>query len=221
MRKSVALILALAGIVALVVLTVSPDASKVDAQPTFSYVTFYGTVTVEGAPPEVGTLVRAKIRDKICGLAEVQDIEELGIGYTVDVKATTVERGCAGYGDTITFDWVDPFPEPVFLPCAQTGVWDPTKQHRLDLTCETPQTHTVDLWQGWNFVEWHPDGCKPVEDAFATLDVLDVAWQYEASDQSWRSYDPSAPQELNTLSEICSGDILIVHASDNVVWEQQ
>jgi hypothetical protein len=195
-----------------------------NAQPAFNSAKYYGYVSVEGVTPPIGTIVRAKIRDKVCGQSEVQNIPDFGIGYNVDVLSAVAEPRCAGYGDTIKFEWIEAAGQPV-VACSPTATWDPVGFHRHDLTCSgaaPPEPVTkVNLWQGWNFVEWLLSDCTSAQDAFSGLDGLSVAWKYFANVQGWQSHDPQAAPSLNTLGAVCAADILILHVDSDIVWEQK
>lgn len=221
-RRTISAVISLAVVlVGCSLIVVSEHADRASAQPAFGFARFYGTITVDGVTPEVGTLVRGKIHDRICGLAEVQEIEGFGIGYSVDVKGAVEMQGCAGNGDMVTFDWVDPFPEVIIRECTPTALWDPTHINRVDLSCNAPEpTIEVEVLQGWNFVEWQPDGCKPAGEAFEGLAELGITWRHVASVQGWQSYDPDVPPALNSLTQVCSGDIFIVYTAAAAVWVQ-
>jgi hypothetical protein len=80
------------------------------------------------------------------------------------------------------------------------------------------------VFKGWNFVTWQSSECSPTEEALAQLlseGILNVAWTFNAPSQAFDgSYDPDAPPSLNTLTQVCSGDILIINVEDSTDWIQ-
>jgi hypothetical protein len=63
----------------------------------------FGTVTVDGATPPVGTKVEAFIGDMLCGEGTVRRLgAEIPVGYVVDVKNESQEPGCGGDDRKIT-----------------------------------------------------------------------------------------------------------------------
>src|SRR5436190_20516062 len=64
----------------------------------------FGTVTIDGQPAPLGTIVQAYIDDQLCGEGMVRRVnDDLPQGYVVDVAGAAQTPGCAGEGDTITF----------------------------------------------------------------------------------------------------------------------
>jgi hypothetical protein len=82
----------------------------------------------------------------------------------------------------------------------------------------------VAVFKGWNFIAWQSSTCAPTRDALGQLlseGILNVAWTFDAPSQVFDgSYDPNAPPSLNTLTQVCPGDILIINAEDSTDWIQ-
>lgn len=80
------------------------------------------------------------------------------------------------------------------------------------------------LFKGWNFVTWQYSQCLPIEQALAQLlseGILNVAWTFNAPSQMFDgSYDPNAPPSLNTLTQVCPGEILMLSVEDSTDWVQ-
>lgn len=65
---------------------------------------FYGSVTVNGAPAEVGTVVEGYVNGLLCGQGVVAELgDPIGIGYILDVNADSFQPGCGMDGGQVTF----------------------------------------------------------------------------------------------------------------------
>ena len=96
----------------------------------------FGTVTVDGATPPVGTKVEAFIGDMLCGEGAVRQLgAEIPIGYVVDVRNESQEPGCGGDDRKITI-------KVGGLEAPQTTIYETGSFIRLDLeisgTVQTP-----------------------------------------------------------------------------------
>ncbi|MFQ5879234.1 MAG: hypothetical protein ACE5IZ_03530 [Dehalococcoidia bacterium] len=180
---------------------------------------FFGTITVDGAPPALGTVVRARIDGNLCGQGQVQNIAGVGLGYMVDVMEQTSPgfSGCGALGRTVAFEWVSGVGQ--VLPCSPRGSWDNSSFIRLDLSCFGP----TQLFAGWNFVLWLPDKCVTPQQAFQQLideGILNVAAKFIPQTQSWQIFDPDAPPAVNDLTQVCPNDALAIHVSAGTIWQQ-
>jgi hypothetical protein len=84
----------------------------------------------------------------------------------------------------------------------------------------------VPLEAGWNMVPWHLTVCVSAEDAFAQFafdgeSQLNVAWKYNAETQSFdESYDPNVPPALNSMTQVCPGDVVFMNMNELTDWLQ-
>ncbi len=79
----------------------------------------------------------------------------------------------------------------------------------------------VDLLPGWNLVEMQGIRCIPLSEAIAsfhTVDMLGAVWRFVDSKQSWVGFDPTAPDALNGLSQVCANTIMWIHVSSAASW---
>jgi hypothetical protein len=83
------------------------------------------------------------------------------------------------------------------------------------------------LTADWNIVPWHLTVCVAAEDAFAQFltdddgSLLNVAWKYNAEMQAFdESFDPSVPLALNSMTQICPGDVVFLNMSEDSEWLQ-
>lgn len=79
------------------------------------------------------------------------------------------------------------------------------------------------LAAGWNTMSWEAEGCEPAREAAGSLADLQELWvvaSHVAERQEWRLFDPDAPDTLNTLHEICAGQIIVLYASHEVESQQ-
>jgi hypothetical protein len=224
LRKALILVLGLAAISFLVAVSISGSSAVRALPPT----RFFGTIAVNGAQPPLNTIVRAKIDNQICGEGRVSEVAGFFIGYTVDVNSSANQAGCGDFGefDVVTFEWVGSNGEVV--NCSPRGVWDPSAFQQLHLTCNESGQQVSDsewkLLRSWNFGLWNLEGCRSAQEAFQPLvdpGVLDIAWKFLDETQSWEAFAPAVPTSVNSLQEVCSGDILGVHVSSGVVWEER
>jgi hypothetical protein len=91
-----------AGLVMLVMGVSAGDSNDALAQAPPTRV--FGSVTVDGQTPPVGTTVEAFIGDRQCGTGDVRELgDPIGTGFLVDVDADAFNPGCGNDGETITF----------------------------------------------------------------------------------------------------------------------
>ncbi|MFN8559118.1 MAG: lamin tail domain-containing protein [Dehalococcoidia bacterium] len=84
---------------------------------------FFGTVTLNGSVPPVGTRVEAAIDGRVCGVGQTSS----GGNYVVDVDHQTSTPGCGRPGATVTFRVNGQTATP-------TGVFRDGGYERLDIT---------------------------------------------------------------------------------------
>jgi hypothetical protein len=129
------LIATLAGLVMLVtgVLIDGTNDALAQAPPT----RVFGSVTVDGQTPPVGTTVEAFIGDRRCGTGDVRELgDPIGTGFLVDVDADAFNPGCGNDGETITFVVGG-------VPAAETATFQTGNFVRQDLTASgQPATPT-------------------------------------------------------------------------------
>ncbi len=63
-----------------------------------------GTVLVDGSIPPIGTEIRARIDGHLCGQTTVREVEDIGIGYVIDVLWIGHELNCGTTGKVILFE---------------------------------------------------------------------------------------------------------------------
>lgn len=189
---------------------------------------FYGRVTLDGVAPFRSITLRATVGSKDCGQNLVGDPDDIrAANYTVSVAAGDTESGCGFEGDAVRFELVDydnasAYEEFVF-PCEPEGVWTYADGFtQLDLTCSSNGVIAY-LYSGENFVPWLQNVCVPSQDAFSRLPsgALKVGWKLITGSPIWLGYDPDAPAELNALSRVCPGDILLLNMTSDAVWQQE
>lgn len=164
---------------------------------------------------------------------DVQVIDTPSIGSVVSMSPVGGLIGTIQPGQTVNVTVVVAVPQntadgTVLVNSAVVSA----AQQDMDLSNNTTTVNTtinatfpvVTLFPGWNFVEWKAAKCAESVDAFAQLtnpDIFNVAWTWNAQTQEFdKSYDDDAPSALNTLQKICTGDILAIHVSQKVEWEQ-
>lgn len=88
----------------------------------------FGSVTIDGQPAPLGTVVQAVINDKLCGEGVVRFVNDaLPQGYVVDVQSNASSSGCGADGDTIRF-------RVGGVEATETGEFQTGTFLRLDLT---------------------------------------------------------------------------------------
>lgn len=108
----------------------------------------------------------------------------------------------------------------VDLPDGDTPGWDGCGRISIGraLTLISTRLHV-----GWNPVVWQPAGCQIAPIAFNHLTqrgLLRVGWRFLPESQSWQGFDPLAPEGVNTLTQVCQGQILWVNVPSGTVWVQ-
>ena len=94
------------------------------------------------------------------------------------------------------------------------------------LPWQSPQTaeaqatdREVTLEAGWNLVGW--TGSTAIDEATASIaDALLAAFTWDGEGQSFRSFNPSGPTFLNTLSDLALGDGVWINVSEASTWLQ-
>lgn len=94
------------------------------------------------------------------------------------------------------------------------------------LPWQSPQTaeaqaadREVALEAGWNLVGW--TGSTAIGEATASItDALLAAFTWDGPGQSFRSFNPSGPTFLNTLSDLALGDGVWINVSEASTWLQ-
>jgi hypothetical protein len=128
---------ALAGLVVLMAggSLVDTDDARAQATPPTRV---FGSVTVDGQTPPLGTTVEAFIGTQRCGTGEVRELgDPIGVGFLVDVDSNTFNPGCGNDGDTITFVVGG-------VPAAETATFQTGAFVRQDLTAAgQPATPTT------------------------------------------------------------------------------
>ena len=77
----------------------------------------------------------------------------------------------------------------------------------------------VTLEAGWNLVGW--TGSTAIDEATASIaDTLLAAFTWDGPGQSFRSFSPSGPTFLNTLSDLALGDGVWINVSEASTWLQ-
>ncbi|MFQ5880360.1 MAG: M23 family metallopeptidase [Dehalococcoidia bacterium] len=109
---------------------------------------------------------------------------------------------------------------------ASTGATTPTPSSIRSAAAAPalPSSITRQLYAGWNFASWRIEGCEPIKDALESLieqGIVNVATLFQAQSQGWRLFDPDAPDAINTLGQLCLGDIGVFHVSEDAQWVQR
>jgi len=78
---------------------------------------------------------------------------------------------------------------------------------------------TIRLAAGVNMVSWRgPD--RDIDDALRNVAHLERAYRYDAYTDSWSLYVPGAPDFLNTLGTLKSGDAFHLVVRVGSTWTQ-
>ena len=78
----------------------------------------------------------------------------------------------------------------------------------------------VSLVEGWNLVGW-TGLATPFDDAIASIvDQTVAAANFDATRQSYRIWNASAPSFLNSLDHIARGSALWLRVAEPIVWDQ-
>lgn len=89
----------------------------------------------------------------------------------------------------------------------------------VELTVHTERGDDVRVAE---FVEITDIVTRPTNEVFADLIAagqLQVVWRYDNATQTWASYDPSAPAELNDLNLVSTDDIVWVETTASVQFQ--
>ncbi len=82
-----------------------------------------------------------------------------------------------------------------------------------------PRQVTVQLAEGANLISWQgPD--RDIADALGNVAHLSHAYQYDPYTNSWRFWSPNAPDHLNTLRTLQTGDALHIVVRLRSIWTQ-
>ena len=87
--------------------------------------------------------------------------------------------------------------------------------HNVELRVHTVGTDVVVV----TFVDILDIVTRPTEDVFADLidaGTLQSVWHYDNNDQTWSSFFPDAPEGINDLLLVSTGDIVWMQTSENV-----
>ena len=79
----------------------------------------------------------------------------------------------------------------------------------------------VPLLEGWNLVGW--TGATPITEATAAIaGTFNAVFTWDATSQRFRSYNPSLPANLNTLSDLELGDAVWIRVASpgGALWPQ-
>ncbi len=129
-----------------------------------------------------------------------------------------------GPGDTrIRFDPNDPTSAEVAIRPLRPGqaVWVRVNPDAPWLPAPPPEPRqvTVHLSSGANLISWQgPD--RDIADALQNIHHLSHAYQYDPYSGSWLFWSPDAPDFLNTLERLQSGDALYIVVQTGSVWTQ-
>jgi hypothetical protein len=176
----------------------------------------YGTVTLNGAPAPVGTVIVALTGGKVCGTTTVTTTAVSGTTYpyVLNLPDPNAPLECKA-GAVITFTVAG-------LPAGQTITLDDLGTFfRVDLVAPgTPNlpgaaTRTVTLAPGCtDVVSAFPDGTSPqaVAAAVTPADALQAIWRYDAATGRYAGFSPAAPfaSDLTSVNRtdtirICTG----------------
>jgi hypothetical protein len=89
----------------------------------------------------------------------------------------------------------------------------------VELTVHTERGDDVRVAE---FVEITDIVTRPTNEVFADMiaaNQLVVVWRYDNATQTWASYDPSAPAELNDLNLVSTDDIVWVETTASVQFQ--
>ena len=82
-----------------------------------------------------------------------------------------------------------------------------------------PRQVTIRLRTGANLISWQgPD--RDIDDALRNVAHFSRAYRYDPYTDTWQFWSPDAPDFLNTLSELKSGDALYIVVRVGSVWTQ-
>lgn len=88
------------------------------------------------------------------------------------------------------------------------------------LISSEPRLRTVPLHAGWNVVVWEGFDGAPIAEALGADALAQVAviYQWAAETQSWRSFFPAAPPELNAFDTFAVGGSYWIAVAGAVDW---
>ena len=82
-----------------------------------------------------------------------------------------------------------------------------------------PRQVTIRLRTGPNLISWQgPD--RDIGEALRNVAHFSHAYHYDAYNQTWRFWSPDAPDILNTLGQLKSGDALYIVVRVGSIWTQ-
>ena len=131
-------------------------------------------------------------------------------GYSVVLTISPLDDAPTMLNDFLTFVQTIQFPTPLNpAPLEPIAV-------SLDLAARERQ---VALAEGWSLVGW--TGATPVREATASLgDALLGAFTWDATGQTFLSFNPVAPSFINTLTDLTLGDGVWINLSEATIWPQ-
>ena len=121
------------------------------------------------------------------------------------------------------FDPTDDNSAPIAVQSLNPGqaVWarvDPGERW-LPAPPVEPQQVTIRLAAGANLISWQgPD--RHIAEALRNVAHFSHAYRYDPHAQSWRFWSPDAPDFLNTLATLNSGDALYIVVRVASTWTQ-
>ena len=131
-------------------------------------------------------------------------------GYSVVLTISPLDDAPTMLNDFLTFVQTIQFPTPLnAAPLEPIAV-------SLDLAARERQ---VALAEGWSLVGW--TGATPVREATASLgDALLGAFTWDATGQTFLSFNPVAPSFINTLTDLTLGDGVWLLMTQAATWSQ-
>jgi hypothetical protein len=104
-----------------------------------------------------------------------------------------------------------------FVAALTTGTIRAASNEPMAPPVEAPYVRSQQVYPGWNFISIEQTDCQSTHDRLSGLvniDLLRVAGVFEAESQTWMLYDPAVPSGVNTLTDLCSGDIATVFITE-------
>ncbi len=83
------------------------------------------------------------------------------------------------------------------------------------LICDNGYVHAQE--PGWNLVAVHQKGeCQSLDGAYEKAGYITMVARWVPWAQVYLRYDPHGPAQLNTLHEVCDGDVLWIYSTVGV-----
>ncbi len=165
----------------------------------------YGSVTMNGEPAPIGTIVEARSpRDNTvgCTVAETIGVYSLMYIYGEETVGDTVIAGMR-LNEKVAF-FVNGQAATTTTDLSWSNDWN---SYQIDVNVvSTNQPVSIPLYSGWNLVSipLQPEDTA-VEQVFSSVaGNLQLAYAYRACDQldSWKKFDPGAPSFVNDLQHV-------------------